>query len=134
MSMKFVTVSAARCALAALILCSAATISAPAHAAAGINKVLGACNRTAGCKWDVSGTYGIVGCSPNACFSCDTRAGTCKQVPKVEKGAGGGLRSGANAGNATASSGSPNSPSNRRSISNVKHPVIVQHSGGGHRR
>ena len=99
----------------------AATISAPAHAAS-VKKVLAACARTKGC-WSIGGSAGTIGCSPHSCFSCD-KAGTCKPVPKIEKGEGHVLNG--SAGAASAPSGTGTKPP----LHNVDQPIVVQHSGG----
>ena len=54
-------------------------------AAAPVDAVIGACDRTAGCNYKIEGN-GISGCSPNACFRCPADGSRqCTQVPQQSR-------------------------------------------------
>jgi hypothetical protein len=81
--------------------------------AAPMKQVLDACARTAGCQWDMHAGGEIVGCSPHACFSCDSNTKKCVRGPapsSVKRQPTGTTRTGvgATAGNTSVVSNSAN--------------------------
>jgi len=116
---------------------------------AGIDKVLGACKRTAGCHFDSDGPGEATGCSPNTCFICHnskciavikgntkgTSLGGIRLPPGTVKSASGGTNSGGNSKpiKHPVKTGASNPPTS------VNSPVASgkgggMNQGGGHHR